>query len=237
MQEQVRKLRGLVRRRDDVLALAAHSLRNPLHVLCLQLTLVRALAETDGRRDLAGHVDKAQRPLLRSTERFNVLLKLANPSASGYPLNRQSVDLRETLALLAKASGAEAESRGVALQLDMPEPCRTVTDAGVVSQIVDNLLLNAFKHAGCTRVRIALRATAGVVLNTVSDDGQGIAIENQQRVTGPAGDVEPKLNTGLGLWIVRTLSAALGSGIFAAQQPQCRAKARAIGLGLRCRSR
>jgi signal transduction histidine kinase len=213
LQEQLLNLQNAVRQRDDLLALAAHELRNPLHALALQLTHARALASAHEVPELAASLVKAQRTLARYTDRVKLLLELVSPSAKGLSVDRRPVELREALELLAESVSAEARVRGITLELDMPEACPSVTDVAIVNQIVDNLLLNAFKHSGCQRVRIVLGSSAGFAIIGVSDDGHGIAAEDQHRFSGTAIDPKPRLNSGLGLWIVRTLAVALGGEI------------------------
>lgn len=209
-------LQTLLAERDDVLAMAAHELRNPLHGLTLQLALVRALAEVPQAEAVLPQVLKAQSMLARYTERVTMMLELVSLNAQTYPLRPQPVDLCAPLSLLAETVSAQARSRGVALHLDLPPACRVHTDPLVVGQIAENLLLNAFKHAACRNVWLRLRSADGRVRFAVQDDGQGIDAADHERIFGKFGTASRSsqgTGSGLGLWIVRKLAASLAGEV------------------------
>ncbi|MBA3597304.1 MAG: HAMP domain-containing histidine kinase [Methylibium sp.] len=213
-----------VQERDDLLAMAAHELRNPLHALTLQLALARATAESGQPADTAQRIAKAQATLDRYADRVTVLLDLVRVHADAYPLKLQPVDLSALVRSIAEGLAPEAQFRGVAVEVTAPKRCDAVTDALVLEQVLDNLLLNAFKHAACSTVRLELRClpddSAELV---VADDGRGIAPEDQERIFakfGVARRSERGTGTGLGLWIVRKLVEVLGGSIAVRSQPQ-----------------
>lgn len=203
--------------RDDLLALATHELRNPLHALTLQLALAHATAEGQGQAETALRIAKAQGTLARYADRVTVLLDLVRVHADAYPLDLKPVDLSVLVAGLADALGPEAQFRGVALEVAAPPHCHVVTDALVVEQVLDNLLLNALKHAACRTVRLELRCLPDHVELIVADDGRGIAAADQGRIFDKfavASGAAPRGGgSGLGLWIVRKLTQVLGGSI------------------------
>jgi signal transduction histidine kinase len=222
--DELDRLRQAVRERDDLLAMAAHELRNPLHGLSLQLRLARMAAEGGDAAGSLQRVAKAEVMLERYVERLSLLLDLARLNADAYPVKLQRVDLARTLGVLADAMAPEAEFRGVALHLQLPDTLEVITDAGIVEQIVSNLLLNAFKLAACRNVTLSLQADGPqAVLIGVSDDGRGIPPADQQRVFGKFAvgrDNERGSGTGLGLWIVRKLLAALEGHLSLDSRPE-----------------
>ena len=210
-------LRQEIAERDDVLALVAHELRNPLHVLALQLSVARLTAEGHASHaETLARIDKAQATLTRYTDRVTVLLDLVSAKGNGYPSRPREVDLEALLSGLVEALSPEAKYRGVAVELVSPGPCPAFLDPLIVEQIVDNLLLNAFKHAACSRVVLTLSVEAGWARLDVRDNGRGVASEDRDRIFGKfdvARNSGRGSGTGLGLWIVRRLSAALGGSI------------------------
>jgi signal transduction histidine kinase len=223
-ESEITRLREALRERDDLLAMAAHELRNPLHGLSLQLRLARMAAEGGDAPGALQRVAKAEVMLSRYAERLSVLLDLARLNADAYPVSLQRVDLARTLRVLGETMAPEAEFRGVALHLHLPRTLEAVTDAGIVEQIVGNLLLNAFKHAACRNVTLSLQAEGPQAAQiVVSDDGRGIPPADQQRVFGKfavGSDAERGSSTGLGLWIVRKLLAALDGRLSLDSRPQ-----------------
>ena len=225
---EVERLREAIAERDDLLAMAAHELRNPLHALSLQLALARAGAETSGQAATAERLAKAQVMLARYVDRVTVLLELARLNVNAYPLDPQPIDLSALLRGLAESLAQEARFRDVRLEVDVPANCPAVIDALVIEQILDNLLLNAFKHAACSTVTLSLRLVAPDRAEiAVADDGRGIAPADQQRIFGKFATVQASRRgsgTGLGLWIVRKLLDVLGGSIALTSAPQAGSK-------------
>jgi signal transduction histidine kinase len=202
--------------RDDVFALVAHELRNPLHALTLQLAVAHASARTPDHALTLRQIDKARATLARYTERVTLLLDLVTLESSAFPLKRKSVDLVEVLQGLVDSLAEEARHRGIALSLQAPPRLVASTDPVLVEQVIENLLLNAFKHAACNEVRLELSAEDDMAVICVADDGRGIAAQDRDRVFGKFGVAahsQRGQGTGLGLWIVRKLCAALGGSV------------------------
>ena len=222
-QARAERLEREIAERDDLLAIAGHELRNPLHALSLQLTLARTGAQANGEAETAARLAKAQTMLLRYSNRVTLLMDLIRSQRGIYPLNPQRVDLNTLLAGITDGLQQEARFRGVMLTMDMPVRCHVIADPLLVEQIVDNLLINAFKHAACSEVRLTLHPPAeGELRISVADNGRGIALEDQARIFGKFGvaQVSPRGGgTGLGLWIVRQLAATLGGTVTLTSSP------------------
>jgi len=94
-------------------------------------------------------------------------------------------------------------------------PMRAV-DPVAFEQVVDNLLLNAFKHSGALDVTIRLAQGDASWVLQVTDNGRGIATADQALIFGKfavATHSARDAGTGLGLWIVSRLVQAMGGDI------------------------
>jgi two-component system OmpR family sensor kinase len=219
---EVESLRVELQERDDILAMAGHELRNPLHALTMQLTLARTTAEHHGQADTVARLMKAEATLARYVDRVTVLMDLIRGQAADYPLSVRAFDLSEVLRNLVDSMSGEARFRGVQVKTELPAKCPAWSDPLVVEQVIDNLLLNALKHAACTEVTIRLRHAGHEAEIDVQDNGRGISEHDQQRIFGKAMVAEQGqrgAGTGLGLWIVRKLLATLGGSISLNSQP------------------
>lgn len=217
------QLRLRLDERNDLLALVAHELRNPLHALSLQVSVAKLAAESQGATETVARITKAQATLQRYVHRVTVLLDLLSYEGRDYPASRQQVDLGRAIGDILEALAAEAQFRSVRIAYEAPpEPCHAVLDVLVLEQIIDNLMLNAFKHAACTCVTVTLVRADDLAEIHIADDGRGIEKNDQERIFSKFGIAENSgrgSGTGLGLWIVRRLSLVLGGSVSLASTP------------------
>lgn len=220
--QELARLRREIADRDDILSLAAHELRNPLHALALHLALARTMAQGT---EVADRIRRAEFTLRRYSERVTVLMELLASPGAVYPLSPRKVDVGLLLQALAESLDQEARSRSIGVEV-IVEACaegwtRRV-DAVALEQVVDNLVLNAFKHSGASAVAIRLRAEAQAWVVQVEDNGSGIALEDQDRIFekfGVAAHSSRGAGTGLGLWIVSRLVQAMDGELSLASMP------------------
>ena len=212
---ELARLARVLEEREGLAALVGHELRNPLHGLTLQLALTRVTAR--GHAEVEAQIAKAQSMLVRYSARVTVLLDLLKLGGSGYPLAPRPLDLAALVGAVLDALGPEAAHWHVDVRLRAPATLPAVSDPMVVEQILQNLLLNAFKHAGATRAEVRLRRVGERAVISVCDDGRGIEPALRERLLRgdrPLGEAAASRGgSGLGLWIVRKLAAALGGDV------------------------
>ena len=131
---------------------------------------------------------------------------------------RKPASLRQILTEAAEVAGSMERERGdrPAIVLELGEdPPGFHTDAGLLRQIVINLLTNGLDAVDRTgRVTLSARATQNEAIITVSDTGSGIPPEDLRRIFEPFYTTKGRgKGTGLGLAICRELCAALGGSI------------------------
>ena len=216
---ELESLKREIALRDDILALAAHELRNPLHALSLHLALARSTAQAGNAQEAAERVRRAELTLKRYSERVTVLMELLASPGATYPLARRRIDVPALIVSLVDSLDQEGRSRGIAVRVVCDErtfgPMRAV-DPVAFEQVVDNLLLNAFKHSGASEVAIRLSSTGPTWSVQVEDNGAGIALVDQQTIFekfAVATHSSRGAGTGLGLWIVTRLVQAMDGEI------------------------
>ncbi|MGC4060281.1 MAG: HAMP domain-containing sensor histidine kinase [Aquabacterium sp.] len=147
--------------RDDLLALLTHELRNPLHAILLQLEVARIGVQTEDPGLALGKLTRLRTSLQRYSRRVTVLLDLM-ARKDGYPTERKTIDLAQFLSELVEPLRLQAGFHRIELRyVSPPEAILAEMDPVVLEQIVENLLLNAFKHSGGTEVVMTLRASDG----------------------------------------------------------------------------
>ena len=222
---ELESLKSEMALRDDILSLAAHELRNPLHALSLHLALARATAQAGNASEAAERIRRAELTLKRYSERVTVLMELLASPGATYPLALRRIDVATLVAALVDSLEQEARSRGIVVSVIVDEssfgPVRAV-DPVAFEQVVDNLLLNAFKHSEASSVAIRLAAGERSWSVQVEDNGGGIAPADQQTIFekfAVAAHSSRGAGTGLGLWIVTRLVQAMGGEITLASMP------------------
>lgn len=108
-----------------------------------------------------------------------------------------------------------AEARGVSIHVDGKPPLPASGEERAVIQILVNLIGNAVRHSPSgTTVTLRFARMAGLASVTVSDEGPGIAIADQQRIFERFERASPdEGGTGLGLAISRRLARSMGGDI------------------------
>jgi two-component system phosphate regulon sensor histidine kinase PhoR len=98
----------------------------------------------------------------------------------------------------------------IAVVNEIPPALTIFADAGLISQVFQNLIGNAFKYAALGRVVITARDDAGTVTCVVRDSGAGIPLEMLDKVFEKMATDPDKTGTGLGLAIVKQIVEAHG---------------------------
>ena len=127
----------------------------------------------------------------------------------------RSIDLAALAAEAVVLLEASAEARGVRIHVDGKGPLPANGEERAVIQILVNLIGNAVRHSpagGTVTLRFARMAELSSV--TVSDEGPGIALADQQRIFERFERATPdEGGTGLGLAISRRLARSMGGDI------------------------
>ena len=189
-----------------LLSRTAHELRSPVGVLAMSAELLRQhgdeMPPDDRDRVLAGmsvNVHRLQQVLAD-------LVTVSALQARTLVLQPEVIQLRAELAV--PVGNAQQKVPGSEVEVEVEPGLRVLADRERLSQIVENLLLNAARH-GAPPVRLQAVAAHDQVRIVVRDSGPGVAETVRPRlferfVTGGPG------GSGLGLYIVRELARAQG---------------------------
>ncbi|MCA1829215.1 MAG: GAF domain-containing protein [Myxococcales bacterium] len=222
-----RKAQDAVRLRDDFLSVASHELRTPLTSLSLQVAmLIRMLARADANPPTAHAVREKAAILDRQVRRLKKLvdhlLDVSRASAGVLHLELEDVDLAALIREIAATFEEDVAAAGCQLKLDLQEGIAGRWDRLRLAQVISNFLTNAVKYGAGGVVAIRTRAEGGKAVVAVRDHGIGIAEQDLDRIFGrferavPAGHYA---GLGLGLWIVRVLTDAMGAKVAVHSEP------------------
>jgi signal transduction histidine kinase len=96
---------------------------------------------------------------------------------------------------------------------EIPHSLTVFADAGLISQVFQNLLGNAFKYAARGRVTVSAEEGENEVICVVHDNGAGIPLEMLATVFDKTTSDPAKTGTGLGLAIVKQIVEAHGGKV------------------------
>jgi signal transduction histidine kinase len=217
VQERVDEAEQATRTRDEVLAMVAHDLRNPLNIV---------LTNGSFLLDTAAGLEPREREQLemirRATHQMNRLigdlLEVSGMEAGHIALDKSL----ENVALLVREACEQlshaAEAKSITLSHEIPDGLPAVcADRDRIHEVLGNLLGNALKFtpSGGT-VRVSAESHGDSVCISVTDSGSGISDDDLPHVFDRFWQAQRarKGGAGLGLAISRSIVGALDGQIW-----------------------
>jgi len=217
LKSEIERLQTQICARDNLLAVAAHELRNPMHALLLQVTAALAIARRDHVEVLVPRLERIRHIVDIYVKRATLLLDVARLDARGWPVERRSFDFPQVIRDLCASYEPEAQHSGCTVSLNLPATLTGKWDRIAVEQIIANLLSNAIKYGAGTPIEIGLSSDGSDAVLSVSDRGPGIPPADQVRIferfEQAVGTQEKRSGFGIGLWLVKSLVEAHSGSI------------------------
>jgi PAS domain S-box-containing protein len=216
-QEARERAERAARARDEVLAVVAHDLRNPLHTIqLLAHSMVEVHSSPEARSRQAGSIQRVTQSMDRQ---IGDLLDIARMEAGSFAIRKAPVDLRRLLDDTMAIFGPQIqEGELTVVREDGPDLGTVDCDRDQMLRVLSNLLANAIKFTP-PNGSITLRSvrTARHLEVAVEDSGPGIAAENLEHVFDRFWQADRKggFGTGLGLAIAKHIVEAHGGTIHA----------------------
>jgi PAS domain S-box-containing protein len=230
-QTEVRAERGRAARAEALdaaksafFAGVSHELRTPLALIAapVEELLTDPGLAPEARRNLILVQTNADR-LSRLVE---AMLDFSRLEAGRVVPNLQLVELPAVLADLGAAFQPVMERAGLEFDLELAATCRpALVDRDFLERIILNLLSNAAKFTGSGSVLLRLVEDGDAYEVSVTDTGPGIALSDQDRVfsrferLAAAPGAKPVQGAGIGLAMVRELTALLGGSVSLLSEP------------------
>lgn len=205
------------RAKTEFIALASHQLQNPLTGLTWGLEMLQETRPlTAEQQNLLATIQKASSQM---GESIAVMLRITRLEEGDVPMRRESVLLETLFQELQREFHAGLEARHQTFTIICDTRLPLSSDVTMLREILANLLSNAIKYTP-EQGTITLRAAqeGEQIRITVTDNGWGIPADQQDRLFTKffraTNAVEKVPNgTGLGLYLVRTLTNILGGEI------------------------
>jgi signal transduction histidine kinase len=226
--EENERLREAVAARDAILAVAGHELRNPMTPLLGRVQLLRRMmSKPDFPRDkVEQDLERIEWLVGQFVKRATTLLDVSRLTSGKLQLDHMPIDLHALIREVEENFRPVAEHAACELRTELPGEVVTVTgDRLALEEILENLVSNAIKYGGRTPVMVAVSSDAqrGVALIRVRDGGAGISPADQARIFERFERAvridERHAGFGVGLWIARQFSEAMGGKIEVTSTP------------------
>jgi signal transduction histidine kinase len=209
--ERLRKARAA---QDRLVADAAHELRTPLTLMRTSIDL--ALRRRRETPELVEALEETRREVDRLARLATRLLDLATAGRGAW--DRAPGELVEVVEAAAESIRAQAETKGVLVEVCAHGRVPAVFDANGIRQAVDNLLANAVRFSPPGRtVSVEVGCEGAVARIAVRDEGPGIPEAERERIFQPfERGKHLEAGAGLGLAIVREIARGHGGRAYAA---------------------
>lgn len=225
LNEMFARLEAAFERQSRFTSDASHELRTPLAVIHshAELALSKPRSADEYRETLIACLGAAS----RMAKLVDGLLTLARADAGRLDVHFAKVDLRSVVEEVVDQYRPQAETAGVSLATELPEPLPVKGDPVLLARVSSNLLSNALRYTPSGgRVRIALRADAHTALLVVEDSGCGIPVEDQSKVferffRADRARSRAQGGNGLGLAIAKSLVEVHKGSIGFTSVPEC----------------
>jgi signal transduction histidine kinase len=217
LRARLEELERQVVARDNLLAVAAHELRNPMHAILLQVTAALAIAKRDRQSELVPKIERIRHIVDVYVKRATLLLDSVRLDANAWAADRREVDLCAVVRDICNSYEPEAAFAGSPVSLSLPPRLVGHWDRLAIEQVVANLVSNAIKYGAGAPIEVSVKAEGDQAELIVRDGGVGIAESDRSRIferfQQAIGSSEKRSGFGIGLWLVRSLVEAHGGTI------------------------
>ncbi|HUF64459.1 MAG TPA: PAS domain S-box protein [Gemmatimonadaceae bacterium] len=210
------------RARDNVLAVVAHDLRNPLNTILMAAELLLDIGASQKPFD-PRHVEMISRAGQRMDRMIQDLLDVQRTEAGRLTIDARVENVAEIIGDTLEMLRSMAASSGVELVNEQEEDLPpVVADAARIQQVLSNLVGNALKFTpGGGRITVRAEAIGEEVRVAVIDTGTGIEADQLPHVFGrfwqaTSGD---RRGIGLGLAIAKGIVEQHGGRIWVESAP------------------
>lgn len=209
--------------RNDFVANVSHELKTPVGAISLLAEALESSADDpEGVRRFAKRMHKESTRLAALVQDIIELSRLqgANVAQQGRP-----VDINTVVAEAVDRSQLPAESKNIQLVVGSQADAMVYGDQDLLVTALRNLIDNAIRYSPeNTRVGIGIRSKSGLVSVSVTDQGEGLSPEDQERVFERFYRVDAARSrhtggTGLGLSIVKHVISNHGGEVTLWSQP------------------
>lgn len=170
--ESIATLEKSIRSRDEVLAIVAHDLRNPLTIIKSSAELLQLTTDAAQRKDL---LDMISASCGRMESLVTDLLDVARIESGGFTVELTDVDTADVMEEMRRMFESAAAEKGIRFEVDASGFLLPLyADRSRLVQILANLVSNALRVTDSGSVRLTVEGDRERARFSVADTGPGI---------------------------------------------------------------
>ncbi|MHC8394805.1 hybrid sensor histidine kinase/response regulator [Pseudomonas sp. LB3P93] len=221
LQTTQNELEQAVRMRDDFMSIVAHEVRTPLNGLILEtqlrkMHLARDNASAFTLDKMHAMVDRDERQIKSLIRLIEDMLDVSRIRTGKLSIRTTKFDLVQLVSNLLQNFAPQVDAAECSVTFTAEQPVVGNWDEFRIEQVISNLLTNALRYGGKSRIDVRVYCHEGQARVEVQDRGIGISEENQKRIFQQFERVSAKTvvaGLGLGLFISEQIVAAHGGSI------------------------
>ena len=209
--------------RNDFVANVSHELKTPVGAISL---LAEALeSSADDEQAVRRFTKRMHKESGRLAALVQDIIELSRLQGASVAQQGSPVDVNAVIAEAVDRSQLPAESKNISIVVGGRTEGKVFGDQDLLVTALRNLIDNAIRYSPAnTRVGIGVRAKEGLVAISVTDQGEGLSAEDQERVFERFYRVDSARSrhtggTGLGLSIVKHVASNHGGEVTLWSQP------------------
>jgi signal transduction histidine kinase len=206
---------GVSRAKDELLALASHQLRTPATGVKQYIGMLRegfAGSLTDLQKQL---IEKAHESNERQISTINEMLFVARSDAGHIRMQHKPFSMQPLLRSILHEQNMALQKRAHTLSVRVPKRDVVVRgDERYIRMAIENIVSNAIKYTPLNgKLRVYLRSTRGEIVLGVSDNGVGVAKNDQRLLFKKFSRIPNRMTnevtgTGIGLYLAKHIIEA-----------------------------
>lgn len=207
--------------KNEFIAILAHELRNPLSTIVMGIDMLKL---ENLKPNVVEMLDQGEKQVHAMKRMLDDLLDVARITEKKFTLIKEGIDLGPVLTRSAAVCDHLMRLRNQTLTISIPDtPIPILADPLRVEQIMVNLLTNASKYTPLSG-KISLECMVGdrSVRVEIADNGQGIALEDFEKIFSPFQQLNEERHrasgVGIGLFLSRQMVEMHGGSIHVQSQ-------------------
>lgn len=219
------RLIELDREKNEFLGIVVHDLKNPLSAIEGLASLIKMSLETNDIDEVMEYTRLIETSSHQMFELITNLLDVNAIESGKFNMNIQTVNILPIVEKVVSQYRMAASKKNIDLELQNVEyELIASVDAGMLQQIMDNLVSNAVKYSPLDKkVYVRLIQAEKVIRCEVQDEGPGLSVKEQQKLFRKFARLSPQPtanenSTGLGLFIAKKLLEMMNGQIWCNSQ-------------------